>query len=143
MDTYVISIKPEFANKILNGEKKVEYRKVIPKNSAGSYFFVYSSAPEKKVICVFKCTRIIVDKDKEKVWNKTKAHAGITKEYFDEYFKDKNYACALVIEDVIPTLLGEMEKLSYYYINTPPQNYAIAFKGLEKELRDNIIRSLA
>lgn len=138
---YVISIKPEFANKILKGEKKVEFRKVIPKEAVGSFFFVYSSSPEKKVVCVFKCTKVISDADKEKVWKKTKKDAGITKEFFDEYFKEKDYATALVFDSITQTCLGGMERLDYYGIKTPPQNYAIAFKNIE-ELKQSIIRQL-
>lgn len=140
-DTYVISIKPEFANKIYKKEKMVEFRKVIPKEAVGSFFFVYSSAPEKKVICMFKCTKVITDTNKEKVWKKTKKNSGITKEFFDEYFKDKDYATALVFEEVIPTQLGAMERLDYYGIKTPPQNYAIAFKNLG-ELKKHILQEL-
>ena len=49
MATILLSIKPEYANKIFDGQKHYEYRKRIPKKEV-SKIVVYSSAPEQAVI---------------------------------------------------------------------------------------------
>ena len=50
----VLSIKPEFANKIFDGSKKFEFRKVIFKNEKIKTVIVYASSPVQKVIGGFK-----------------------------------------------------------------------------------------
>ena len=46
----VLSIKPEFANKIFEGTKKYEFRRAIFKNPNIKKVVVYSSSPVKKII---------------------------------------------------------------------------------------------
>ena len=53
MATILLSIKPEYANKIFDGQKHYEYRKRIPKKEV-SKIVVYSSAPEQAVIGEFE-----------------------------------------------------------------------------------------
>ncbi len=45
----VLSIKPEFANKIFNGTKKYEFRRAIFKNEKVKFIIVYASLPIRKV----------------------------------------------------------------------------------------------
>lgn len=44
----IISMNPEFVNKIIKETKKVEYRTRIPKNSVQK-LIIYESAPIKKL----------------------------------------------------------------------------------------------
>jgi predicted transcriptional regulator len=53
METSVLlSIKPEFADKIFCGLKRYEFRKVLFKNRNVKKIVVYASAPIRKVIGV-------------------------------------------------------------------------------------------
>ena len=81
----MISIKPEFADKIFTGIKKYEFRKVLFKNNDIDTVIVYASSPVQKVIGEFKIKRIISDAPYS-VWLQTKMYSGINKEYFDNYF---------------------------------------------------------
>ena len=53
----MISIKPEFADKIFTGIKKYEFRKVLFKNNDIDTVIVYASSPVQKVIGEFKIKR--------------------------------------------------------------------------------------
>ena len=50
----ILSIKPEFANKIFNGTKKFEFRRTLFKKKEVKKIVVYASAPISKVIGEFE-----------------------------------------------------------------------------------------
>lgn len=93
----VLSIKPEFADKIFEGTKKFEFRKSIFKNKDIETVIVYASSPVQKVIGEFDIEHIINDK-LEELWDLTHNHAGITKQYFYEYFQNKESGFAIKIK---------------------------------------------
>lgn len=55
----LLSIKPEYAEQILKGRKKFEYRKSIFKNSKVDTVIIYATMPIGKVIGEFKVGNII------------------------------------------------------------------------------------
>lgn len=93
----VLSIKPEFAEKIFEGTKKFEFRKSIFKNKDVETVIVYASSPVQKVIGEFDIEHIINDKLQE-LWDLTHLHAGITEEYFYDYFQNKEFGFAIKIK---------------------------------------------
>ena len=93
----LLSIKPEFVAKIFSNEKQYEFRKVIFKNKQVKDVVIYASSPVSKVVGEFKIDKIIEDTP-DKVWKLTKDKAGITKSYFDDYFKSKRVAYAIKIK---------------------------------------------
>lgn len=93
----LLSIKPEFVAKIFSNEKQYEFRKVIFKNKQVKDVVIYASSPVSKVVGEFKIDKIIEDTS-DNVWKLTKDKAGITKSYFDNYFKGKQVAYAIKIK---------------------------------------------
>lgn len=93
----LLSIKPEFAFKIFEGTKKYEFRKVIFKNPHVRTVVVYASSPVQRVIGEFEIDNIVSSNPSE-IWRLTKKHSGITKEYFNAYFADKEIAHAIKIK---------------------------------------------
>ncbi|NOQ75296.1 MAG: hypothetical protein GQ574_25015 [Crocinitomix sp.] len=89
----LLSIKPEFANKIFDGSKKFEFRRLVFKNKDVKKIVVYASAPISKVIGEFDVDEVLY-RDIDDLWNDTKEHSGITKDYYESYFvgKEKGYA---------------------------------------------------
>ena len=73
----LLSIKPEFAFKIFDGEKKYEFRKVVFKNPKVKTVVVYASSPVQKVIGEFEIEDILSSNPNE-IWKKTKKYSGIT-----------------------------------------------------------------
>ena len=81
----LLSIKPEYAEKILNGEKHFEFRKKLPKNIAITKVVIYATKPIGKIIGEFEINRFLSTTPNE-LWKLTKDHSGIAKKFFDQYF---------------------------------------------------------
>ncbi|RZM05684.1 MAG: hypothetical protein EOO88_54540 [Pedobacter sp.] len=92
----LLSIKPEFAKKIFNGQKKFEFRKCMFKKDGIQRVIVYATLPVGKVIGEFSIDSIIQG-EPEWVWKKTSSHAGITKTFFSEYFDGREKAFAIKV----------------------------------------------
>lgn len=116
----ILSIKPEFANKIFDGSKKYEFRKSIFKEDVRTVL-VYSSSPVQKVIGEFQIEEIIRH-DLETLWELTKNDAGITKQYFYEYFADKDEGFAIKIKKKNKFRIPKCLRTEYNL--TPPQSFA-------------------
>jgi len=93
----LLSIRPEYADKIMDGSKKYEYRKALYKKEGISQIVVYSTMPIGKVIGEFDVGGIIKDSP-EALWKKTKKWAGIPYDFFMTYFFEKKEAIAIQVE---------------------------------------------
>lgn len=120
MKKILLSIKPCFVNKILDGSKKVEYRKRIPKNSHVNHVLIYSSYPVKKIVAEFILGGFITDTP-DRLWEKTCKIGGVSEVYFKKYFKDRSVAYAYQICDLY--VFDTPQSLSYYCIDSAPQDY--------------------
>lgn len=115
----LMSIKPVYAEKILNGEKLFEFRK-RPFLKSVERVVIYASSPVKKVIGEFELCGFLIDR-KDRVWQKCKEHAGVTKTAFDTYYAKESRACALIIGEVVryPKQFNLMQCFGV----RPPQSY--------------------
>ncbi|AWX14812.1 hypothetical protein CEP48_00840 [Mergibacter septicus] len=117
----LLSIKPEFVEKIISGEKKFEFRKSLPKKKGITTVVVYSTMPVGKVIGEFK-VKATYTHEPESLWEKTKDFSGISKKFFDEYFSSRTLAHAFEIDSF--HLYDEPLKISEILPSgTPPQSY--------------------
>lgn len=55
----ILSIKPQFAEKIFDGSKKYEFRRTLFKNKKVKIVIVYASAPISKIIGEFEIDEIL------------------------------------------------------------------------------------
>ncbi|HHV26332.1 ASCH domain-containing protein [Anaerosalibacter bizertensis] len=94
----LLSIKPEYVQKIFEGEKKYEYRKRIFKRTDVESVIVYATKPVGKVIGEFEIAEIL-EGDPITIWEKTKKYSGIDKKSYIEYFKDNKKGFALSIKN--------------------------------------------
>lgn len=92
----ILSIKPEFVEKIFSGEKQYEYRKILFKQKVDTVY-IYASRPISKIVGEFKIEEIICDSP-ENIWKQTKRQSGVSKKFFDKYYKGKDKAVALKIK---------------------------------------------
>ena len=99
MSTILLSIHPNFVDKIMTGEKKFEFRRVIAKRNPNK-IIIYSTSPVCKVICEAEVEDIIID-NPEKVWKETKKFSGVEKEFYVEYFDNRDLAVAYKLKNVI------------------------------------------
>lgn len=95
----LLSIKPEFVQKIIDGDKRYEFRRSIFKRKDIREIVIYSSSPTKKIVGFFILSRIIRDNPK-RLWSKFQEEAGINKNDFFHYFHGKREGFALEIEEL-------------------------------------------
>lgn len=117
----LLSIKPEFAEKIFNGSKKFEFRRSIFKNTYIKTVVVYASSPIKRVIGEFEIDCILCD-EINNLWQHTQEYAGVDQDYFFEYFSDKQkgYAISIKKTRIYRKPLSLEEKFNIL----PPQSFA-------------------
>ena len=119
MSSILISINPEYVEKIFDGSKKYEYRKVKCKKAVDK-MVIYCTSPVMKVVGEAVIEEII-EETPEKVWNITKNASGVYKEFFDKYYLNKNTAIAYKLKNVVRYNIPK--ELSDYGIKTAPQSY--------------------
>lgn len=116
----LLSIKPEYAFKIFDGSKKYEFRKAIFKRPDIKTVVVYASSPVQRVIGEFEIETIL-SSSPERIWEKTKEYSGITKDFFFEYFSNKEQAHAIKIKET--RRYKEPLELKKNFKVSPPQSY--------------------
>ena len=94
----ILSIKPEFANKIFNGTKKFEFRRTLFKNKKVKKIVVYASSPISKVIGEFEIDRIFHE-ELDQLWNQTSKFSGISEDYYVQYFNGKESGYAIEVKN--------------------------------------------
>ena len=117
----ILSIKPEFAEKIFNGSKKYEFRRSIFKDPTVNKIIVYASAPISKIIGEFEIDKILRS-ELASLWSKTKEYSGISEEYYLKYFEGKKEGYALKIKKThkYEDYLSIKDDLGLF----PPQSFA-------------------
>lgn len=115
----LLPIKPIYANMILEKTKEYEYRKTLCKKEIKK-IYLYATSPIKRIVGEVK----VIDKiimEKEKLWNMSKKESGISREFFDEYFKEQEYACAYRLKESRKYKTPiELKKIGIEYF---PQSY--------------------
>ncbi len=94
----IISINPEYVDKILSGAKKFEYRTKAAKKDIDK-IIIYETTPIKMVVAEAEILDVLIMKPAD-LWEHTKEYSGINKDFFDEYFKGRNIAYAYKIGKV-------------------------------------------
>lgn len=121
----LMSIKPQYANAIMCGQKKVEFRRQIFDVNV-ERVYVYASFPMKKLIGYFEVDKVICDFP-DFLWKQFGKMGSIAKGDFFSYFNNCNYGYAIVIKSVcrfskdclISEVFGDNFRVpqSYRYIN--------------------------
>ena len=97
----VISVRPMFADAILDGRKTIEIRRQRPNVQPGTLGFVYASSPIQAVVGLFRIDRIFSGTPEE-IWLEGQCGAGISRHDFDDYLADAEYGHAMAISCVYP-----------------------------------------
>lgn len=125
--TVLLSIKPEFAEKIFNGTKKFEFRKSLFKRRDIQTVIVYASFPIQKIIGEFQIEEVLNDYV-EKIWEKTHQHSGISKEFYQKYFRHKEKAYAIKVGKV--KKYRKQKTLKDFKLDFAPQSFVYINKSL-------------
>ena len=92
----LLSIKPEYVERIFSGQKKFEYRRTIFRDPNVTSVVVYASSPVRLVVGEFEVNHVLQHSIK-RLWKTTKEFAGISEENFFQYFwgKETGYAISI------------------------------------------------
>jgi predicted transcriptional regulator len=116
----LLSVRPEYANKIFSGGKKYEFRKTYF-NKDVDKIYIYCTAPMQKILGVIFFEKIIYDSP-IRLWQKCNGFSGMTKNEFFNYFKGRKKGFAIVIKKAVAfdKPIDPKSKLSNF---TPPQSF--------------------
>ena len=95
----LLSVKPKYADEIISGKKKYEFRKSIFKRDDIEKVYIYSSSPVKKIIAIVDIGYILSDSP-QKLWDECHEEAGISESDFFKYFKNSDVGYAIKISNV-------------------------------------------
>lgn len=133
MDT-LLSIKPKYAEEILTGKKKYEYRRIAPVRPV-ELVWMYATTPVGKIVGCFILGEV-VHETVSYIWENCPCEEQITKDEFFGYFAGVEDGHALEILDtawcVPPAALPMMR---------PPQNFMYINKkteGFFEDLRERL-----
>lgn len=116
----LLSINPEHVEKMLDGTKMYEFRRVKCKREV-TKIVIYCTSPVMKVVAEATVDDVLEDTPDE-IWNMTSDAAGIDKTYFDSYYSGRKKAIAFRIG-----CLQKYERprcLSDYGLSWAPQSFA-------------------
>ena len=95
----LLSINPEHVENIMQGKKTVEYRKGRCRHDVDK-IVIYSTYPVMQVVGEANVKAVIEGKP-DNIWAQTCQGAGITKGFFDKYYKNRNRAIAYLLGEII------------------------------------------
>lgn len=117
----LLSVKPRFAEAILDGTKRYEFRRALFRSSRVHTIILYASSPVKKVVGEFRLVEVI-SLAPAALWAATRSGSGIERRYFDEYFAGLAKGHALKVAK--PRRYPKPRDLSKHYgILRPPQSF--------------------
>ena len=116
----ILSIRPEYVQKIFGGTKKFEFRRSIFKNKRVTSVIVYASAPVQRVVGEFGIGKIVCDSP-ESLWKMAKSVAGISHDQLMAYFDGKRRGYA--IEIINPVRYEISKDLRRDFGCRPPQSF--------------------
>src|SRR5690606_26070230 len=92
----LMSIHPEYAEALLSGSKKVEFRRLAPKEEVG-YVVVYATKPVGAILGVLQIDSVERDSP-ERLWARYRDVGGISFDGFFQYFDGCAQGSALVVK---------------------------------------------
>jgi len=118
-DTILLSIHPSHVENILRGVKRFELRRRVPTDV--KRIVIYATAPEARIAAVADIEEILSDSPSI-LWGKVCGAAGITYDFYQNYFRDIQMAFALRIgriHSLAKNIVLTHSRLRLY----PPQSF--------------------
>lgn len=126
----LLSVKPKFADLIVAGSKRVEFRRAAPSQSVGT-IALYSSLPVQAIVALVDVNETI-EATPSKLWELARDNGGgLTKTELQAYFESKKTGFALMLENV-RVFNKPLNPKKIFRVFTPPQSFRYL---TEKELR--------
>ena len=117
----LLSIKPKYAETILSGDKRYEFRKTLFKRRGIRRIYLYASNHVGKIVGSFEIADILKGTP-ELIWEQCHQFGGIAREDFFEYFKGSQQAFAYKIKNVQKFRDGiDLQFINGFSIKTAPR----------------------
>jgi len=123
MTQILLSVKPKYAEMILNGTKTIEFRRKIWKDRSVDTVLLYASSPVCKVLGEFVIGSIW-HFDALRLWEvcgESEVKTGVSFEYFLEYFRGQGDGYG--IQTDIVKRYSTPKTLAEFGIDRAPQNF--------------------
>lgn len=119
MSGILLSINPEHVERIMDGTKRFEFRKVKCRGDV-SKIVIYCTSPVMKIVGEASVDGVLDDSPDE-IWRLTSSSAGIDKIFFDRYYHGRSRAIAFRLGAT--RKFEEPRELSDYGLSCPPQSF--------------------
>lgn len=132
----LLSIKPKYAESIISGNKRYEFRKIIFKRNYIKNVYIYCTSPVKRIIGSFKVGDIIEDRP-IRLWEKLNKFSGLDEEEFFDYFKNIERGFAIEIKS-IEKFEDPVDPVKLIPGFVPPQSFCyVRFSLSQGDFQDN------
>jgi len=124
----LLSIRPEFVDRIVSGEKRFEFRRSRPvRLRDGTLLLVYCTVPRGALVAVARVRAVLESESAEQLWSQTAEAAGISAAAFHAYFSGAERCVAIELESVeslVPVPLAALREAWPGF--QPPQGHHYA-----------------
>src|SRR5262249_55232094 len=115
-----MAIRPDYAQKILSGDKRVEFRKTRLAGTV-SHVVMYATNPIQRIVGFFKVLGI-EQAAPDELWRRHQRHGGIERSRFFAYYNERDSGIAIRVGEVVG--LGSPKALSALGDKlVPPQSF--------------------
>lgn len=120
----ILSIKPEFSDRIFEGTKKIELRKSKPNLEENDLVIIYNTVPDKAIVGICKIREVILSTPND-IWNNYSDELGIDKESYFNYYLGRDKAVGLKIESFrkFKSKISLSKIKEFLPTFTPPQTF--------------------
>jgi predicted transcriptional regulator len=120
----LLSVRPRFADALLDGTKTVEMRRRPMRLHAGTLCLLYASSPIRALTGALSVAGVDHGTPDE-LWRRHSSRTALTRDEYNDYLDGRSTACALLVAAVIafhtPVPLAELRRRSDAFV--VPQSY--------------------
>ncbi|WP_420609458.1 ASCH domain-containing protein [Candidatus Poriferisodalis sp.] len=130
----VLSLKPRFAEAILDGTKTIEVRRIMPRITVPTLALLYASGAIRALVgtCV---VRSVARYPTEELWQQHGAHTALSRAEFNTYLVGRDSGVALLLEHPKPLAVPiPLHTLRQAHGFRPPQSLAYVNHAQRKRL---------
>jgi predicted transcriptional regulator len=121
----LFSLKPQFADLVINGEKRVEFRRRFSRNMDGSLAYFYISSPIKRIMFSSILSKVHYSTVND-LWERFHSIGGVSEKDYFTYFNGRDDGYAIELDNVkvlSKTLSLDSIRNRYMPSFRPPQSF--------------------
>ena len=139
MTQILLSIRPNYVQAIIDGQKKYEFRRSIFRQKDVDRVYMYSSSPVKKIVGSFDISDI-VEGSPQDLWSRFARWSGMNAENFFHYFSGKSRGFAIGI-DRVNVFSNPVDPRAHFEGFVPPQSFCYFNDSIENVVTGRAARA--